>query len=112
MKEYLNILVRITSLAILWASGGYMIGLALEAIGFTGYPFPVIIASLNVIFGMIFFRSMISYRFVDEAFFEGAKPNEPGYLIVGWLWMLPTLSVIVGTSMWFWAIILRLLMRE
>ena len=117
MDKYFTILIRIIGLAILWATGGYMIGAALETIGFTGYPYPIIVASLNVIFGLLLFKSMISYQFIDEAFFdkaffERAKPNDSGYVIAQGLWFLPCLAIILGASMWFWAIILRLILPK
>jgi len=112
MKLYLNILGRILALASLWAMGGYMFGSSLETIGYNNYPWSTILAALNIIFGMILFRNIISYPSIDRAFFKGATSYEPGYIIVRGLWLLPLVGVIVGASMWFWATVLRLLFSK
>ena len=112
LNSYLNIFGRILALAGLWFIGGYMFGAALETIGYDGYRLSLSCASLNVILGMAFFKNLIRYRFIDEAFFKGTAADQPGYSIVRGLWLLPLLGVIFGASMWFWAIILRWLFRE
>jgi len=111
LKSYLNILGRILALGCLWGVGGYMAGMALEMIGFNRYPLSTICAAINLILGMILLKTILRYQFIDDAFFKGAEADQAGYIIVRGLWFLPIMGVIIGGSMWFWAIILHFIFR-
>jgi len=111
LKPYLNILGRILALASLWIMGGYTAGTALEMIGFDSYPLSTICAAINLIVGMLLLKTMLRYQFIDDAFFKGAEADQAGYIIVRGLWLLPIVGVIIGGSMWLWAIILRFIFR-
>ncbi len=105
LKEAALILV----LAGLWAAGGYFTGAALETIGFDAYRWGIILAALNVILGMSLFLGVTKDPAAERIFFRQAKPDDIGYAVVGCLWLLPLLWLIFGVSMWFWALVLRLI---
>jgi len=112
MNRWWRDLMLILSLAGLWALGGYLIGSALEVIGFDTYRLGMILAAINVIVGMLLFLWLTREPAADRLFFGRARPDDPFTPAVGCLWIIPLLSLLVGLSMWFWAIILRLIFPE
>ena len=105
----MKILLRILILAGLWAASGYLIGAALEYIGLDYYPLGVIVASINVIVGMLWLKTIIQDPIGDRMFFEGPRPNEEGKIEIGCLWMMPISLVFISLFLWFWAILIRLI---
>ncbi len=112
MDQRLRELGKILALAGLWAVSGYLIGLALEIIGFDTYRLAIIIASLNVILGMMIFLRNTNDPADERAFFETSIIFSPGEPNVGCLWLMPLIALTLGVSMWIWAIILRLIFPE
>jgi hypothetical protein len=112
MKRMLRDLGLILALAGLWAAGGYGLGATLETIGFDTYPLSTILASLNVILGMSLFVGVTKDPTADRLFFETGVPLRPMHPTVGCLWGLPLMLLVVGLSMWLWALILRLILPE
>jgi len=111
MKPYSNILIRIVLLASLWATGGYTAGVSLEIIGFDGYSWSTILVALNVLIGILLLKGIISDPEEDYTFFEKPVSYDPNRPLVGCLWLMPAMLIVVGASMWFWAIIIRLLSK-
>ena len=105
----MKILLRILILAGLWAASGYLIGTALEYLGFDYYPLGVIVASINVIIGMLWLKTIIRDPIGDRMFFEGPRPDEEGDIRIGCLWMMPISLAFISLFLWFWAILLRLI---
>lgn len=107
MGRLLRELILILVLAAFWAIGGYLIGLAIET---TGIPYPslkVILASLNVIIGMLLFKGVTQDPTAERLFFEGVKADDEGDFRVGCLWVLPVSLAFMGLLMWLWALLLR-----
>jgi hypothetical protein len=104
----------ILALATLWASSGYIIGIAIETAGLEAYPLRVIFASLNVILGMSLFLGITKDPTVERFFFEGPGEDDKGqgYPQIGCLWAMPVGLLILGLLMWFWAIMLRLIFPQ
>src|SRR5688572_14533477 len=107
MYRLLRELILILVLATFWAIGGYMIGLAIETAGIPYPPLKVILASLNVIIGMLLFKGVTQDPTAERLFFEGAKAGGEGDLRVGCLWFLPASLALMGLLMWLWALLLR-----
>jgi hypothetical protein len=113
-KRLLRDLALILLLAGFWAVSGYMIGAALETIGFDTYRLSVILASINLILGMTLFLRITKDPTAERIFFQGPEQDTDrrGYPQIGCLWLLPIVLLIYGASMWFWAIILRLIFPD
>jgi hypothetical protein len=109
MNRWLRDLMLILALAGFWAVSGYAIGAAIEALGLDQYPFGIIVASLNLILGMLLFLGITKDPTADRIFFEGPRRDEPGYPAIGCLWGLPISLLIMGLSMWVVAIFVRLI---
>jgi uncharacterized membrane protein len=107
MKRLLRDLALILVLAGLWAVSGYMIGVALETAGISYPPLKVILASLNVIMGMLLFQGITRDPTAERIFFNGPEPDGEGDMRVGCLWLIPASLLFFGLLMWVWAIILR-----
>ena len=112
MKRLLWDLVLILALAALWTAGGYFTGAALETIGFDTYRLSIILASLNVILGMSLFLGMTKDPTANRMFFETGFPIRPMHPRVGCLWGLPLMLLLVGVSMWIWALILHFIFSK
>lgn len=114
MKRLFRDLTLILFLAGLWAVSGYMIGTALETIGFAAYRLSVILASVNLILGMVLFLRITKDPTAERIFFQGPDQDTDrrGYPQIGCLWLLPIVLLIYGASMWLWAIILRFVFPE
>jgi hypothetical protein len=97
----------IVGLAALWAISGYIIGAALEAFGLNSYSLGIIIASLNVIIGMLWLKGIIRDPVGDRLFFEGPASDEEGDIRIGCLWVMPAVLGFIGILLWFWVIIFR-----
>lgn len=109
MNRWLRDLGLILALAGLWAVGGYFMGLALEIIGFDTYRLSIILASLNVIIGLLLFLFITKDPVADRIFFGRAESDDEGNPAVGCLWILPMFILLIGVSMWFWANVIRLI---
>ena len=116
MNPYLKIVTRILAYSGLWFAGGYMAGAALETIGFTGYSWSIILASLNLLCGLGLFKIVTDNPTFERIFFEdkvrGINTDHAAYRVVGALWSLPLMLLIVGTTVWLWAIILNLILPK
>ena len=111
MNRLLRDLGLILALAGLWAISGYLIGLAIE-IGVIPYPpLKVILASVNVIFGLMLFLGITRDPTAERIFFEGPRRNEEGLPAVGCLWAMPASLLILGLMMWLVALILRFISK-
>ncbi len=107
MKRLLRDLSLILILAGLWAISGYMIGLALETVGISYPPLKIILASINVVIGMMLFQGVTRDPTGARMFFEGPEHDAEGDIRVGCLWMLPASLLIFGTVMWIVGLLLR-----
>lgn len=105
-------LVLILALAGLWAVSGYAIGIAIEAMGIDYPPLKIILASLNLILGMTLFLGITHDPTAERIFLEGRKPNDPGQPAIGCLWLMPVSLLIFGLSMWFVAMVIRLIFSK
>lgn len=85
MNRRLRDVALILGLAGLWAVGGYLIGSALVDFGLDRYPLGVIVASVNIIIGMLWLKGLIRDPLGDRMFFEGPMPDEDGDMRVGCL---------------------------
>lgn len=112
MYRLLRDLALILALAGLWALGGYLIGWALEIIGFDTYRLGIALAAVNVIIGMALFLRMTKDAATDRAFFESSLTLRPGDPKAGCLWLMPLIVLIYGASMWVWALLLGLIFPE
>jgi hypothetical protein len=114
MKRLLRDLMLILALAALWASSGYIIGIAIETTGLDVYPLRIIFASFNLILGMGLFLGITKDPTAERFFFEGPDKDDrgQGYPQVGCLWAMPIGLLILGLLMWFWAIVLRLIFPQ
>lgn len=111
MNRLLRDLGLILALAGFWAVSGYVIGLAVE-IGIVPYPpLKVILASINVILGMMLFLGITRDPTAERIFFEGPRQDEEGLPAIGCLWAMPASLLILGLMMWFVAIILRFIFK-
>jgi len=101
-------------LAAWWAVGGYLIGLALETIGFDAYRFGLMLAAINVIIGLVLFLFLTRDPESEALFFRGPFQNfaTEARPSIGCLWILPTLVFLYGVTMWLWAVIIRLIFPE
>ena len=109
MKQRFQELGWIIGLAILWGISGYLIGTALQAVGLNSYPLGIIVASVNVILGMLWLKDVIHDPTGDKMFFQGPARDEPGDVRVGCLWAVPFGLAFIGVMLWFWVIIIRLI---
>src|SRR5262245_59145892 len=109
MNRLFRDLILILIFAGLWAVSGYMIGVALEIIGFDINRLGIILASVNVILGMTLFLRITRDPTAERIFFKGpdVDVDRRAYPQIGCLWMLPIVLLIYGVLMWFWAIILN-----
>jgi hypothetical protein len=112
MNRLLRDLGLILLLASLWAVSGYIIGIALETSGIPYPPLKIILASLNVIIGMLLFQGVTHDPTAERIFFEGADNKGEGDIRVGCLWLIPASLLLLGLLMWFWAIILRFIVSK
>jgi hypothetical protein len=111
MSRWLRDLMLILALAGFWAVSGYAIGMAIEASGFSSYPFGVIGASINLILGMCLFLGITKNPIVERIFFEGPRPNERGQWTIGCLWAMPFSLLVFGLIAWLVVIILRFMLK-
>lgn len=111
MKRLLRQAGKIVALAIFWALGGFAIGLAFEAAGIHYPPLKFILASLNVIWGMLLFQGITRDPTAERLFFEGPEPEGEGDIRVGCLWLLPAALMVWGLVMWVIALLLRLFLE-
>ncbi len=113
-NPYLHILSRLLGYAGLWIMGGYMAGMALETIGFTGHQWSIILAALNLLLGLALFKIVTDDPTLERIFFNLTKtpPDHIGYKIVQSLWILPFVLLFTGLLMWFWAIIINFLLQD
>ncbi|GEM_PF-1840159 len=111
-QNYLRMVGLILGMTSLWAVGGYMAGTALETIGFNSYPLSTICASVNVIIGLFLFKDLTRDPKSERYFFEKGPFGNLQHPTVGCLWMFPLLLLIIGVSMWFWAIVLKFILPE
>ena len=86
-----------------------MVGIALETAGLPYPPLKVILASLNVIIGILLFLGITRDPTAERIFFEGPRENEAGRPAIGCLWLMPVSLLVLGLVMWLVAIILRLM---
>lgn len=107
MKRLLRDLGLILALAGLWAISGYVIGVAIEAFGLPYPPIKIILASLNVIIGMMLFKGITHDPTAERLFFEGPRDDSEGDIRIGCLWLMPAGLLFFGLLLWFWATILR-----
>lgn len=111
MNRLLRDLGLILVFATLWAGGGYLIGLALEMTFLPDIPLKVILASLNVIIGLLLLKGVTHDPTAERIFYEGPRPDEEGLPAIGCLWLLPVSLLFVGILLWLWAIILRFILK-
>jgi uncharacterized membrane protein len=112
MKQLLRKLGWICVLALFWALGGYMVGVALKAfIAFFGitthYPLSFIMAMINLIIGLLLFQGVIRDPTAERLFFQGPQGSEEGHLNVGCLWVLPASLILSGLLLWLVMSVLR-----
>ena len=116
MNRLLRDLGLILVLAALWAISGYAIGAAIEITGemldIGPYPFKVIMASINVIIGLLLFKGITRDPTAERLFFEGPNHEEEGDFRIGCLWVLPASLLLFGLLMWLWAVILRFVLSR
>jgi|JFJP01.1.fsa_nt_gi hypothetical protein len=105
--KYIHDAGWIIILALFWAISGYVIGAAFEYVG-VPYRVGLMLASVNVIIGMLLLKGVISDSFGDRMFFEGPKGNDDGGDIrVGCLWLIPANWLLIGGVLWLGAILVR-----
>ena len=109
MNRLFRNLLLILALAGLWAISGYVIGVALEAFGIPYPSLKVILASLNVILGLLLFQGITHDPTAERIFFNGPEAGKPGDLRIGCLWALPISLLISGFFLWAVAIVTRLI---
>lgn len=109
MERYWRKLLYILVLAAFWAASGYALGMAFESFFRTGYPVENVFASLNLILGMSLFLGVTRDPTAERIFFEGPRPDEPGRLEVGCLWLLPLSLLVIELWMWVVALLMRLI---
>jgi hypothetical protein len=111
MKRLLRDLGLILALAGLWAISGYVIGVALELIITTvdlnSYPISIILASVNVIIGLLLFKGITRDPTAERFFYEGPGNDGEGDLRIGCLWVIPATLLLYGLLMWLVAILFR-----
>ena len=112
MKKLLHDLRLILVLGLLWAGSGYFIGTAFVACGLESYPLGIMVASGNLIIGMLWLKGIISDPLGDRLFFEGPGPDEDGNFRIGCLWVMPVMFSFIGLLLWFWAIVFRILIDK
>lgn len=98
----------ILSLAAVWAISGYVLGLTIEIMGIP-YPMGNVLASLNVIIGMLLFLNVTSNPRFERIFFEGPRPDDEGYIPVGCLWVIPMNLLVIGLPMLLFVTVLRII---
>jgi uncharacterized membrane protein len=112
MNRLLRDLGLILALAALWAISGYAIGAAIEIItteilGLDPYPLGVIMASINVIIGLLLFKGITRDPTAERIFFEGPGNGGEGDIRVGCLWVMPATLLLYGLLLWFVALLFR-----
>jgi len=116
MNRLLRDLALILVLAGLWAVSGYVMGAAIEIIievfDLGPYPLRVIVASVNVIIGLLLFKGIIRYPTAERLFFEGPGDEDEGDLRVGCLWIVPATLLLYSLLAWFVAILFRLFLTK
>ena len=106
-QDYLRMAGLIIGMTSLWAVGGFMTGLALETIGFNSYRLSVACMSINVLLGLFLFKDITREPQTERYFFENGPLGDLHHPTVGCLWMFPLLLIILGSSMWLWAMLLN-----
>lgn len=109
MNRLLRDLGLILALALLWALGGYLIGLGVEIALIPYPPLKIILASLNVIIGLTLFLGITRDPTAERLFFEGPAVNQEGDIRVGCLWMIPASLVLIGLFVVILGFVFRLL---
>jgi hypothetical protein len=113
MNRLTRDLILILALAALWAISGYAIGEAIkffvEGFGVTILPLGVILASINLIIGMLLFKGITRDPTAERIFFEGPEKKGEGNLNVGCLWVMPVSLLLIGLYVWLVVGILRLI---
>jgi uncharacterized membrane protein len=107
MKRLFRDLALILVFAALWASGGYLVGLAIE-IALIPYPsLKIILAALNVIVGLLLLLGITRDPTTERLFFEGPSTPGGGDIRIGCLWAMPASLLLIGLFTWVTAILLR-----
>jgi len=87
MKQLIRYLALILALASFWAVGGYIIGATIEfiieLIGGEPYSWSIILASINIIIGMLLFKGVIQDPTAERLFFEGPSGDGEGDFRIG-----------------------------
>jgi hypothetical protein len=116
MKHLLRDLELILALAILWAIGGYTFGKAIEIIVETlngdAYQIGIILASVNVIIGMLLFKGITRDPTAERIFFNGPNNEGEGDIRVGCLWFLPATLLLYGLLMGLVALLFRFFLTK
>ena len=116
MKHLLRDLGLILGLAALWAIGGYAIGTAIEFIIETlngdVYSMGIILASVNVIIGMLLFKGITRDPTAERIFFNGPSNEGEGDIRVGCVWFLPTTLLLYGLLMGLVALLFRFFLTK
>jgi hypothetical protein len=97
MKDMLLIL----TLAALWAVGGFVMGVSIEAL--FGGQVVVTCTALNLITGMLMLLLVTRHERARRLFYEGPKENELGLPFIGLLWAIPFTLLFVGLIWWLLA---------
>jgi hypothetical protein len=67
------------------------------------YPVGIILGSLNLLLGLLFFLGITRDPTAERIFFEGPRPSEEGLVEIGCLWALPVSFLLFG--LWLWVLI-------
>ena len=115
MKHPFRDLGLILALAAFWAVSGYVVGLSIELflglLGLTPPTLTVILASVNVIIGMLLFKGITHDPTAERIFFEGPEPEGEGDLRIGCLWGLPLTLLLIGLQLLVVTILLRVFFK-
>lgn len=109
MQKLFRDLGLILALAALWGLSGYALGIALGYFGFSYPPLKTIIASSNIVIGMLMLKGIISTPRGDRLFFNGPTGDEDGDPRIGCLWGLPLTFLFLAILLTAWSIIFRLI---
>jgi hypothetical protein len=94
-------LILVLILAMLWALGGLVVGVGINA--FFGASWITTCALLNVMIGLLLLLLVTRNEEARRIFYNGNQNDDPGLLPIAVLWMFPMVLIFVGIIWWLLA---------
>lgn len=77
-----------------------MAGAIIDATQMTSYSVRIIIATFNMITGLVLLQLVIHYPDARHIFYDGPSEREEGLVVIGLIWAFPLSVLVIALPAW------------